>query len=91
MVARGWLWFEPRGKPWEAAQTPEGKAITRTFVGWCVALSRELHDTGVIKKIFGRPIPIIVHELEYYDDIVDQTAAANPPGLTDEFAASVYE
>ena len=35
---------------------------------------------------FLRPIPIIVHELEYYDQIASQTVEANPAGLAHEFA-----
>jgi len=34
-----------------------------------------------------------VHELEYYDEIAVQTAAANPPGVAGEFEdwiASMY-
>lgn len=84
------LWFEIEGSPFRAAETTKGKAITSTFVGWCVALGRELHDSGVIMSVFGRTIPIIVHELEYYEAIAVQTAAANPPGLTEDFAEFVW-
>jgi len=38
---------------------------------------------------FGQSVPIIVHELEYYDQIAEQTRKANPPGLTLEFEAWV--
>ncbi|MET8206232.1 hypothetical protein ABZT51_09325 [Streptomyces sp. NPDC005373] len=37
----------------------------------------------------GRTVPVIVHELEYYEAIVLQTEAANPPGLADEFTSWV--
>ena len=36
-------------------------------------------------KRFPRPIPIVVHGLEYYDRIAMQTRSANPPGLAQEF------
>jgi hypothetical protein len=39
--------------------------------------------------LFGKTIPVIVHELEYYDQIADQTLKANPPSAADEFAAWV--
>jgi len=29
---------------------------------------------------------VLVHELEYYDEIVEQNRSANPPVLVDEFA-----
>jgi hypothetical protein len=59
--------------------------ITQRFVALCVRQARALHDEGVITGKFGRPVPIIVHELEYYDQIAEQTSKANPPGLTSEF------
>jgi hypothetical protein len=62
-----------------------GGQITERFVALCVREARALHDEGVITGKFGRPVPIIVHELEYYDQIAEQTRKANPPGLTSEF------
>lgn len=59
--------------------------ITERFVALCVQVARALHDEGSITGKFGRPVPIIVHELEYYDEIADQTRTANPPGLTSDF------
>ena len=62
-----------------------GDQITEQFVALCVRVSRALHDGGSITGKFGRPVPILVHELEYYDQIAEQTRRANPPGLTSEF------
>jgi hypothetical protein len=62
-----------------------GDEITACFVGACVRIARALHEDGLIAQRFSRPIPIIVHELEYYDQIAVQTAAANPPGVAREF------
>ena len=62
-----------------------GGQITERFVALCVRVAGLLHDGGVITGKFGRPVPIIVHELEYYDQIAEQTRAANPQGLTTEF------
>ncbi len=59
--------------------------ITEQFVALCVRVARALHDGGVITGKFRRLIPIIMHELEYYDQIAEQTREANPPGLTVEF------
>lgn len=59
--------------------------ITAYFVAACVRIAQALHASGAIEKRFGHPVPIIVHELEYYDQIAMQTAAANPPGLAQEF------
>jgi hypothetical protein len=60
-------------------------AVTRAFVAICVRVARRLHENGVITGTFGRTVSIIVHELEYYDAIIEQTRDANPPGATDEF------
>jgi cation transport regulator ChaB len=61
--------------------------ITKVYVELCSRVGRRLHDDGVIVEIFGQPTPVIVHELEYYEEIALQTNVANPPGLTAEFEA----
>jgi hypothetical protein len=65
------------------------EAITQTFTALCVRIARSLHDSGIIEQCFKRPIPVLVHELEYYDQIAEQTEQANPPGLAKEFVAWV--
>ena len=62
-----------------------GSDITAYFVDACVRIAQALHENGVIEQYFSRPIPILVHELEYYDEIAIQTRLANPPGLAKEF------
>lgn len=62
-----------------------GSDITAYFVDACVRIARALHENGVIEQQFSRPIPIVVHELEYYNEIAVQTRLANPPGLAREF------
>lgn len=61
------------------------EVTTPWFIANTVFAARRLHDSGDIDRVFGRPIPVIVHELEYYDQIAMQNLAANPPGLADEF------
>jgi hypothetical protein len=39
---------------------------------------------------FGKAIPVIIHELEYYDQIAHQTSAANPNGIAEEFVEWFY-
>jgi hypothetical protein len=70
-----------------------GSDITAYFVDACIRIARALHDDRVIEQYFSRPIPIVVHELEYYEKIAVQTRSANPPGLAKEFEdwiASMY-
>jgi len=79
------LWIEEPSNPNDWA--PLGSRITTQFVEACTTAAKALHEAGDIAAFFGRTIPIIIHELEYYDQIVDQTLRANPPGVADEFAA----
>ena len=56
---------------------------------WALAarVARRLHDDGVIARVFGRPIPVLLHELEYYEAIVEVNRRANPPELLTGFEA----
>ncbi|CAN0503996.1 unnamed protein product, partial [Phaeothamnion confervicola] len=38
-------------------------------------------QTGVVEGIFGRALPVIIHELEYYDAIATQNTEANGEAL----------
>ncbi|MFF4035164.1 hypothetical protein ACFYZ2_36435 [Streptomyces sviceus] len=68
---------------------PLAARIEAHFRQTCCQLARTLHTTGVIESSLGRSVPVIVHELEYYEAIARQTEAANPPGLADEFISWV--
>jgi hypothetical protein len=61
------------------------EVITPWFVANTVFAARRLHGGGDINRIFGRTIPVLVHELEYHDVIAMQNLAANPPGVADDF------
>ena len=71
------------------AATGKGEQITAAFVELLVKLTRELHETGILTEVFGRPVPVLIHELEYYDEIADQNRRANPPGLIEPFTTWV--
>lgn len=58
--------------------------ITQAFVNVLIEIVQELHKSGFIKEQFGKEIPILIHELEYYDEIAEQNLKANPPELSDE-------
>jgi hypothetical protein len=64
--------------------------ITAEFVDILVEVIQELHKTGFIQEIFGKPIPIIVHELEYYDQIADQNVKANSMELVKDFVTWIH-
>src|SRR5262249_19491444 len=63
-----------------------GEPLTQAFVAAEIAVVQRLHAEGDVVRVFGKPIPVLIHELEYYDAIAEQNIAANPPGLVDEFA-----
>ncbi len=61
------------------------RQMTETFVACCVDAARRLHDHDGLVGTFGRDIPVLVHELEYYDAIAEQNLACNPPDLVAPF------
>lgn len=60
-------------------------AIKKGFANIVIDIARRLHADGVIKTKFGRDIPIIIHELEYYADPLDWTSRANPNSQATDF------
>jgi hypothetical protein len=44
---------------------------------------------SVISATFGRPIPVLIHDLEYPAWVADLTGNANPPGLAETFTTWV--
>ncbi|MFD5300871.1 hypothetical protein ACFWJU_37460 [Streptomyces mutabilis] len=85
------LWYDEPTNPEEWVTTVGSTAalIEANFNQACVQLARGLHDDGVIATIIGKPVPVVLHELEYYEAIARRTEAANPPGLADDFTAWV--
>ena len=63
----------------------KGEEIIHLFVEMCIRVAQRLHEEGIIQSKFGRDVPILVHELEYDEQIAEWTRMANPPGLTHEF------
>ncbi|MBY0413989.1 MAG: hypothetical protein K2Q18_07480 [Bdellovibrionales bacterium] len=59
--------------------------VSTQFLSLCGRISLRLHEDGVIKKALGREVPILLHELEYYDRIAEQTKKANPARLANDF------
>lgn len=53
------------------------------------AVAKSLHNSGFIQHMFGRPIPIIIHDLEYSWYMIEATKAANAEGEAAEFLAAM--
>jgi hypothetical protein len=64
----------------DAVFNERGEPLTSAFVELLVGVAQRLHQ-GDVERIFGRPIPVLIHELEYYDAIAEQNLAANPAGV----------
>lgn len=69
--------------------SPEALAVddqmTETFVSCCLEAARRLHEHGGFLATFGRDLPVLVHELEYYRAIAEQNTRCNPPELVAGF------
>jgi len=59
--------------------------ITKSFVEILIEVVKEIHKSGVIKEKLGRDIPILIHELDYYDEIAKQNIEANGLELVKSF------
>lgn len=64
-----------------------GNQIRELFQNNVVVVAQQLHANGVIREKFDKAIPIIIHELEYYDLPLNLTKQGNPEGLVKEFEA----
>lgn len=53
------------------------------------AVARKLQDSGFIARQFGRPIPILIHDLEYSWYTLEATEKANPRQEADLFFAAM--
>ena len=65
--------------------TMDESGITNLFIKMLIDIVKELHSSGFIVKKFGKKIPIIIHELEYYDEIANQNIEANGYELVKDF------
>ena len=59
--------------------------ITKAFVRVLIEIVQQLHTSGIIKNKFGKEIPVLIHELEYYDEIAEQNIEANGEELVKDF------
>jgi len=74
-----------RGKKEFHALSDKYSVIGDEFIKILICVVKELHETGFIENNFGRKIPILIHEFEYYDEIAIQNIEANGLPLVEEF------
>ncbi|MFF9211438.1 MULTISPECIES: hypothetical protein [unclassified Streptomyces] len=66
-------------------QDATGEGLWEYFADACTGLARHLHASGLIEEILGRPLPIVVFDMDCPGWEVEATEAANPPGLITGF------
>jgi len=54
-------------------------------------VAKKLQESRFIRNKFGKPIPIIIHDLEYSWYTIETTKKANPHGEADAFFAAMKE
>lgn len=60
--------------------------ITEAFVRVLTDIVKEIHEEKILTARFGKELPVLIHELEYYDEIVRQNIEANGEELVMDFA-----
>jgi hypothetical protein len=63
----------------------KGEQITKNFIDLLIGIVQETHDSKLTD------LPILIHELEYYDVIRDQNIQANGNDKVKEFAEWINE
>lgn len=69
----------------ELSEDDVDETVTATFVEDIVTVVQELHNEAILTKKFGKELPVLIHELEYYDEIAQQNMKANGTVLPVEF------
>ncbi|MGA5124462.1 hypothetical protein ACPCAG_14300 [Streptomyces pseudogriseolus] len=57
------------------------------FCDAVIDLARHLHADGVIERVLGRPLPVVVFDMARPGWEAHATRAANPPALIEDFTA----
>lgn len=76
-------------KSWLSEQnlTDREDEVTEAFVKLLVDIVRDIHTMGLLRDKFGKEIPILIHELEYYEEIAEQNISANGEELVRAFVS----
>jgi len=83
-VKRLGLWFDGEG---DDANEEQYEALVDQFAATCIDLARHLHTSGTLEAILGRPLPIVVFDMDCPGWEIEATEAANPPDLITDFLA----
>lgn len=80
-------YYEDDDGAWnEDAAYDQTEEITKQFIEELIEVVTEIHQSGFLSQKFGRELPILIHELEYYGEIAEQNIKANGRELVEDFA-----
>ena len=65
--------------------------LTKAFIQVLIEIVQELHEEKVLTKKLGKELPILIHELEYYDEIAEQNIEANGEELVKDFSKWIFD
>lgn len=86
LETNGFPYYEDDDEAWKNDEVyDEIEDITTGFVSELVELVQEIHAEGILTEKFGKELPILIHELEYYDVIAEQNVRANGETIVKEF------
>ena len=83
-------WVEDQGFSVDENEEDDDEAITEAFVAVLIDIVKEIHDEKILTAKFGKELPILIHELEYYDQIAKQNIEANGEELVKEFSDWIF-
>jgi hypothetical protein len=55
------------------------------FATAVIGLARHLHSSGTVERVFGRPLPVVIFNMDCPGWEEEATKAANPPELIEDF------
>ena len=87
-------WYREQGIENIGEETDDwenGPVGYQELVSLTTKVARRLQDEGFLKEKFGRPIPIIIHDLEYCPCTLEATEYANPNGEAADFLFGNWE
>lgn len=84
--------YDDDAPEWENEDTIEKtESITKAFIDVLIETVKEIHSDGLLQRNFGRDLPILIHELEYYDEIAEQNIKANGKEIIEDFVSFCLE
>ncbi|MEV0189275.1 hypothetical protein AB0I39_12180 [Kitasatospora purpeofusca] len=69
----------------DPAVAAQANGLRRHFHASVIDLARRLNETGTVERIFGRPLPVVVFDMDSPGWEEEATVAANPPELITGF------